>query len=66
MKSNIAMKILSAPEQMHIIKSPDEALECLKLIKSNFAQTKNDLHELGLLGDHIEIMAPIVKELAYA
>lgn len=52
---NKTLKIIAAKDPTKSISSNDEALHCLKIIQSNFSQTKNELHEIGLLGERINL-----------
>ena len=63
---NAMINIIKEKNSKKAIQSHAEAIDCLKIIQSNFHQTKNELHEIGLLGQRIEIKNIAILELDHA
>jgi uncharacterized membrane protein len=48
---NTAIRTLTSSKKEGVISSPEDALDCLKTLRSNFNETKIELTSLGLLFD---------------
>jgi hypothetical protein len=62
---NTIIKIIKANNPEKAIASHAEAMHCLEIIKGNFSKTKNELYEIGLLGERVDINLAHEKDYSH-
>lgn len=63
---NTIIKIIKANNPEKAIASHGEAMQCLEIIKGNFSKTKNELYDIGLLGEKANINQARAKDYSHA